>query len=88
MISFTFTIFLWVLIAVVALSFLTGVVMFVIDVVRFAPARNKIQVMSSKLESIMDAAVPDEDEDVIENDEPVSDQNVDQVSLFKKRGDN
>lgn len=89
MLSFTFTIFLWVLMIVIVLSFISGLVMFIVDVIRFAPARNKIQVMSSKLESLMDAASV-HDTDPEPEPESVSDsdsEDASHISLFKKRGD-
>lgn len=87
MLSFTFTIFLWVLMIVIVLSFISGLVMFIVDVIRFAPARNKIQVMSSKLESLMDAATVQDPEPEPESVSDSDSEDASHISLFKKRGD-
>lgn len=74
---------------VVGLSFVTGVVMFVVDVIRFAPARHKIQLMSSKLQSIIDASESSDEEDVLCDEDSCDDSDQrEHFSIFKKRGEN
>jgi uncharacterized protein (UPF0305 family) len=68
-----------------ALSFVVGAVMFVVDVIRFAPARNKIEMISSRLQSLIDqaddiSAVEDQEED---EEEPESE--PEHVSVFKRK---
>ena len=79
MIGSIFSLFMFVVMCVIVFSCAAGTVMFIIDVIRFAPARHKIQVMSSKLQYMIDHAedpVPDPDED-----------DTSKVILKKKVGD-
>lgn len=85
--SAVLTVFMFVIMLILVMSFFVGAVMFVVDVIRFAPARNRIQMMSSRLQSLIDAEYSnsdseDEDEDV---DEDVSDSEPEHVCIFKKK---
>lgn len=67
---------------ILVMSFFVGAVMFVVDVIRFAPARNRIQMMSSRLQALIDAEDSNSDSD---EDEDESDPEPEHVCIFKKK---
>lgn len=81
------SVFLIVIMFIFALSFIVGAVMFVVDVIRFAPARHKIEMISSRLQLLLDQAADDEksDEDEDEEEQEEDESEPEHVSVFKRK---